>query len=1064
MRKFHSVSFVSMMLLLLAGCSRVGELEPVVTGPRTLKAVLESGPDTRTHLSDPDSHGIYYPYWSGNEEIAVYVDGLEAPDKYTLTEGSGTASGVFTGTVQGLEKVALYPYDARVDEGLRGGVLNLNLPSVQPYKEGTFAEGVFPMVAVSNTDELRFKNLCSVLKLSMTGEVAVKSIRFIAHDGWMAVSGKATVRADFPSEPELVMAEDGSNAVTLQCDYIPLDPSKATDFFLVIPPGTYKGGFTLEIQTFRGKVVRSTDADIVFDRSQIRSIPAFECIADGEIDPDDLPYNEIWYTTTDNYRIYLYGELFNRTILSHTYADGKGVVVFDGPVTIVRSGAFNYHSLSSLHLPNSVEIIDDYALEYTSISSFHVPDNLKSVGQFAFEGSYALSRIYGRLASPDEKALIMEDGSLVAYALASAGTDLVLPDGVKRVDRGVFNGVEQLETVTFPESVTRVEEYSFAYCPNLREFRGNTEHVPDGRAFVNEDGNLSALAGKGLVDYVLPSSATSFNQDVFSRNETLHSLTFPKLSFSMIWLTDYFSGSDQLEFFYGPDATDDHHCLIMWGDLLFGVTKILPAVYSVPGGYGIRRTNWNVFNGNKTVEHLTMPDDCATIESYAFADMEKLKSVRLPANLASLGSDTFNNTPNLETVYLRSYSPPSFSEGSVESGLGRDGLVINVPKGFEDMYKNSSYWSPYEKNIRGYVYDDLPELDYYISTDYSRNGAVTCIQKASEGAGIDLVMMGDGFTDIQVADGTYASVMRKMADAFFSEEPYKTLRPLFNVYSVDVVSATEGYGHPGQALSGWFGDGTLVGGNDSRCFDYARGAVGDSRMDDVLIIVAMNSTKYAGTCYMYYANDGDYSRGTSVAYFPIGENEEDMAPLVHHEAGGHGFSKLDDEYAYESNGTIPQSVIDNKVATSAYGWWKNIDFTNDLSLVKWSKFLTDSRYAYDGLGCFEGAGTYWRGAWRPTEDSIMRYNTGGFNAPSREAIWYRAHKLAYGDGWQYDYEEFVRYDAKNRKTSASAAAPSRDNRVEKLKPRLHPPVIVPRRWNDADPASSQEMVPMSIGK
>lgn len=219
-------------------------------------------------------------------------------------------------------------------------------------------------------------------------------------------------------------------------------------------------------------------------------------------------------------------------------------------------------------------------------------------------------------------------------------------------------------------------------------------------------------------------------------------------------------------------------------------------------------------------------------------------------------------------------------------------------------------------------------------------------------------------------------------------------------------------------------------------------------MDNVLIIVAMNATKHAGTCWMYHPSSGDYGIGTSVAYFPVGEDDEGLARLVHHEAGGHGFAKLDDEYAYE--GTISQDEVEEHQRMAQFGWWKNVDFTPDPSKVKWSKFLTDSRYAYDGLGVFEGASTYSKGAWRPTENSIMRHNTGGFNAPSREAIWYRAHKLAYGESWEYDYEAFVTYDAKNRKTSASAAE-ARGTYLERPMPPLHPPVVIHRRWNDPAP-------------
>ena len=50
-----------------------------------------------------------------------------------------------------------------------------------------------------------------------------------------------------------------------------------------------------------------------------------------------------------------------------------------------------------------------------------------------------------------------------------------------------------------------------------------------------------------------------------------------------------------------------------------------------------------------------------------------------------------------------------------------------------------------------------------------------------------------------------------------------------------------------------------------------------------------------------------------------------------------------------------------------------------------------------------------------------------FNAPSREAIYKRIHKLALGKDWQYDYETFVEYDQKNiavEKAEQAALTPS----------------------------------------
>lgn len=1065
-----------MLLLLVAGCQQAAEEDflrddyTANTAPkRIITAVLEGPEETRTVLSGPDAEGIYYPYWSEGDEVAVWADRVDVADKYTLVEGIGTGKGAFQGTLYGDRMVALYPYSDRTQDGPVDNVLTLELPAEQPYAADSFGKGAFPMLAVSESDAFSFKNLCAVLKLSLTGEAAVNTIRFIAHDKGMAVSGKATVRTDFENAPELVMSAEGSPEVTLFCGSVQLDKTDPTDFFIVLPAGTYKGGFTLEIKTFTGTVTKSTDADIILRRSQLRAIPAFECVGTDGIDIDNIPYNQIWYADAYNRVINFSADQFDVPIVSVVYENGWGVITFEGPVTEVGGWTFIYSSLTDVVLPNCVKTIGRGAFWNSGIQSFRTPDALTAVENEAFRNN-RLARIYGKWASKDEKAIVLSDGTMVAYAnqaLEESGY-LAVPDGVKKVQDYLFyndqavkevilpSGAESvgeycfhsssLERIRLPESFRNVGSRAFSNCPELSEFRGESPLVTDGRALVS-DGSMIAFAGKGMADYVIPEGVTIIGDNVFVGWDDLRSLTFP------FTLNSLYSGSvrncPHLEFFYGTGVSSDHHCLLLDGDYLVAVTPVCPSDYRIPDG--VKRINMSVFEENPSIERLVVPDEVYFINSGAFGSMPKLKSLTLSASLTQLGWDCFYGTMGLEELYLRSLSPPSYSESSGDwAKWGADNLVIYVPEGSQGQYKSTSPWSKYADRIQGYVYDDLEKPDYYMSTDYSKDGEVASLQEAEDGNGIELVLLGDAFSDRQIADGTYDAVMSKMADAFFSEEPYSSFRHLFNVRSVKVVSSTEGYEHAGQALGGWFGSGTSVGGNDSRCIEYAQKAVPAEKMDQTLIIVAMNSPLYAGTCYMYYPSGGDYGDGLCVAYFPVGETDEGLAQLVHHEAGGHGFAKLADEYAYQEMGTIPQSEIDNYNAVVPYGWWKNCDFTDDPELVKWSHFLADSRYKYDGLGVFEGGFTYWKGVWRPTESSIMRFNTGGFNAPSREAIWYRMHKLAYGAGWNYDYEEFVTYDAKNRRSSPRA--PRRMNMVERQAIPPHPPVVIPRRWNDPVPA------------
>ena len=72
----------------------------------------------------------------------------------------------------------------------------------------------------------------------------------------------------------------------------------------------------------------------------------------------------------------------------------------------------------------------------------------------------------------------------------------------------------------------------------------------------------------------------------------------------------------------------------------------------------------------------------------------------------------------------------------------------------------------------------------------------------------------------------------------------------------------------------------------------------------------------------------------------------------------------------------------------------------------------------------------------------MNDNTGGFNAPSREAIYYRIHKLAYGESWTYDYEDFVNWDLNQRARSRVSVVP------QKKYPPTAPPVIIKARWEN----------------
>lgn len=304
------------------------------------------------------------------------------------------------------------------------------------------------------------------------------------------------------------------------------------------------------------------------------------------------------------------------------------------------------------------------------------------------------------------------------------------------------------------------------------------------------------------------------------------------------------------------------------------------------------------------------------------------------------------------------------------------------------------------------------------STDYSADGRWRKIFSHSTGNGVPIVIMGDGFADKDIESEYYDSIMDEAAEHLFSEEPMKSLKEYFDVYAVTAVSKNNAFGSSYSTCFECKFDeqgSSRITGNENKVLEYIFKVPELASMEQLcntLSIVILNSGRYAGTTGFGFSGFDEFG----LAYCPVvnGPGSERFRSVLVHEAIGHGFAKLYDEYAYETYGNISVSTREQVLRLqNDCGWAANVSV--NFPDVPWKHMLSDSRYAEtdaygEKLGIYEGACTYWTGAWRPTDDSMMRNNTHGFNAPSREAIYKRTMKSAFGSGYVYDYEDFAAFD------------------------------------------------------
>lgn len=459
--------------------------------------------------------------------------------------------------------------------------------------------------------------------------------------------------------------------------------------------------------------------------------------------------------------------------------------------------------------------------------------------------------------------------------------------------------------------------------------------------------------------------------------------------------------------------------------------------------YGVQMKDGRVTNIMLQKNNLegSIPGNIGVLEYLEYLSLSgNLLEGDIPISITELGR---LKVLHLEDNYLTGSIPVGFVDIPSLSVLK---LSNNCLSG---LIPSSLYGSHQWMNV-WIITDILPQrdgyeltFDIYQSTDFSEHGKVHLLNSHTKGKGIKIVVMGDGYSDRMIADGTYMQAMTRAMENFFKYEPYRSHRDYFDFYAVTAVSKNEyidrlyndttalGTVFDGSSVS----DDAAYGGAEAllKKIDEFKDEYGNIPKSEMVVIVLMNNNvkNFRSFCLMY-------TDGFAVTLcFQAGEEEG----LVAHEAGGHGFGKLADEYVEQGyTGVIPDEQIRGLNYWQSLGFFTNVDIVSNPSEVRWNLFLEDERYVNENLGLYEGAYLYPKGVYRSRQNSIMRYHWegDGFNAPSRMAIFKRIKELA---GEEFALEEFLAYDEINRSAFRSGTTRTSSPAVVDWRRMPAPPVL-----------------------
>lgn len=693
----------------------------------------------------------------------------------------------------------------------------------------------------------------------------------------------------------------------------------------------------------------------------------------------------------------------------------SGSLIIPEGVTEIKRGAFNgcIGLNGILSLPSTLKKLgnrgeDDMGDEGTDYyggvfqncrnltGNLILPDNLELIRGYCFSGC---SGLYGELRLP---AKLKRMGNCAFSSCSGFTGSLSIPQGITALPSEAFHNCGFNGTLTLHNGITNIANDAFANC----HFKGEL-HLPKSLKVISENAFCNNDFSGTLT---LPSTLTHIGSNAFAYNWRLMGILDIPQEVESIG-ENAFSNCKMLEGIIFPESMET----IRQGAFneCYGINSIIckgtmPAHIESGAFDGVAKDNFTLEVPESAIsQYQAAPGWCDFKRIAAHHELVCRPSVACALSTEHKQKLVINAEGEWEVA-----SKPDWCEVSPASGNKKTEVTLTI----KGMAKNAD-------SRDGKVVFRLKDKDYthecsvsQYGYEYGEDEWIT-LQKATKGnnGGINIVLLGDGFNAKDIASGKYLNDIKQEVEYFFGIEPYKTYRDYFNVYTAIPLSTESGVGTVNTIRYNRFNT-TFTGGvglkaDYDEVFNYALGAptVNKSNLNQTLIIMVPNSTDYGGICQMW-------EDGSAIAFCPQSTYGYplDTRGVIQHEAGGHGFGKLGDEYIYHNafidfcDCTCCGHVFEFNAAKSL-GWFDNLELTGKMHSVGWSHLIFDNRYS-DIVDIYEGGYMHNRGVFRSEPNSCMNNDIPYYSTISRESIVKRIKAYA---GETYSFEDFVKNDKRD---------------------------------------------------
>lgn len=359
-------------------------------------------------------------------------------------------------------------------------------------------------------------------------------------------------------------------------------------------------------------------------------------------------------------------------------------------VSKIPAGCFAYTPISEANVPYGISAIDTYSFrECLNLTDVSLPETCLSIRgnnptNYPFYKCHNLSSIY-------TGGLLL----LTGYMFGTSGT----------------NGLSSIKKITFGSNFKGIMSNNIFKNSSLLSvhFKGNAPIVNMPSISSDSSKNLTWYVNRGSTGWNVDIPGKWYNRPIkYYVPEDAEGLE--EIVDDVLYNYNVSDGNASVYDIYSPDQYYLGYKDLYSGELIvdpwmfpFPTTSlVIPEYLNGAPVTSIGTSDPSYAGMTETVTHISLPNTCQRIESYAFANLAQLTDITIPASVTFIGDGVLTYCPSLSSIILEGNAPDNIADMTAEytppfTGCSEN-LVITIPSG-------STGWPIDEENkLFGYAW------------------------------------------------------------------------------------------------------------------------------------------------------------------------------------------------------------------------------------------------------------------------------------------------------------------------------------------------------------------------